>query len=155
MDPYQAVSGFPTEGPEGPDTNWNVGRVSIRRTYTAQTHVLAVQVAPRILSHYFGLSKVEICRVTFSTHTQRALTLVAPNGPLRHIPRTTRTQVSFIRRGKFCRLFNALLPADDPSHELGVPEYHEHLVPGLLDRIDRGFLAASSTVRPGPAWKLT
>ena len=32
------------------------------------------------------------------------------------------------RRGNFHRLFNALLPADDPSHELGVPEYQESLV---------------------------
>ena len=36
--------------------------------------------------------------------------------------------VGFIRRGTFHRLLNGLLPADDPSHELGVPEYHESLV---------------------------
>jgi hypothetical protein len=30
--------------------------------------------------------------------------------------------VGFIRTGKFHRLFNALLPADDASHNLGVPE---------------------------------
>ena len=41
--------------------------------------------------------------------------------------------VGFIRRGCFHRLFSALLPADDPSHELGVPEYHEPLYPNLLD----------------------
>ena len=46
--------------------------------------------------------------------------------------------VGFIREGRFYRLFNALLPADDPSHERGVPEYHEPLVPSLLDHIDRG-----------------
>jgi hypothetical protein len=47
--------------------------------------------------------------------------------------------VGFIRRGKFHRLFNALLSADDPSHEeLGVPEYHEPLVPNLSDHIDSG-----------------
>ena len=45
--------------------------------------------------------------------------------------------VGFIRRGKFHRLFNALLPADDPSHERGVPESHEPLVPVHLDT---GFL---------------
>jgi hypothetical protein len=44
--------------------------------------------------------------------------------------------VGFIRTGKFHRLFNALLPADDPSHERGVPEYHEPLVPTLSDHID-------------------
>jgi hypothetical protein len=48
--------------------------------------------------------------------------------------------VGLIRRGKFHRLFNALLPADHPSHELGVPEYHEPLVPTLLDHLDTGFL---------------
>lgn len=40
--------------------------------------------------------------------------------------------VGFIRNGKFHRLFNALLPADDPSHtnsnfNFGVPAYHEQL----------------------------
>ncbi|KAH9960254.1 hypothetical protein BGW80DRAFT_78204 [Lactifluus volemus] len=36
--------------------------------------------------------------------------------------------VGFIRDGKFHRLFNILLPADDPSHEnFGVPEYHQPL----------------------------
>ena len=36
--------------------------------------------------------------------------------------------VGFILEGRFCRLFNALLPADDPSQEFGVPEYYEPLV---------------------------
>lgn len=52
--------------------------------------------------------------------------------------------VGFIRRGKFHRLFNALLPADDPSQELGVPEYHEQLIPNLpnhIDHIDRSSLS--------------
>jgi hypothetical protein len=49
--------------------------------------------------------------------------------------------VGFIRKGKFHRLFNALLPADDPSHECGVPEYHEPLVTHLSDHLDRGFLS--------------
>ena len=35
--------------------------------------------------------------------------------------------VGFIRMGKFHRLFNALLPADDPSQNLGVPEHYEQL----------------------------
>ena len=48
--------------------------------------------------------------------------------------------VGFIRRGKFHRLFNALLPADDPSHERGVPEHYEPLVPNLSDHLDTGFL---------------
>ena len=38
--------------------------------------------------------------------------------------------VGFVRNGKFYRLFNALLPANHPSHEnsnFGVPEHHEQL----------------------------
>lgn len=46
--------------------------------------------------------------------------------------------VGFIREGKFQRLFNALLPADHESHEFGVPEYHEPLVPSVLNHIDKG-----------------
>jgi hypothetical protein len=44
--------------------------------------------------------------------------------------------VGFIREGKFHRLFSALLSADDPSQELGVPENHERLVPTLSDHVD-------------------
>ena len=57
--------------------------------------------------------------------------------------------VGFIRRGKFHRLFNALLPADDLSHELGVPEYHEPLVPSLPDHIDKGSLASNNYCSAG------
>ena len=56
-------------------------------------------------------------------------------------------------RGKFYRL-NALLPADDPPHELGVPEYHEPLVSSLLDDIDKGSLSSNNYCSPGSAWKL-
>lgn len=49
--------------------------------------------------------------------------------------------VGFIREGKFHRLFNALLPADHPSHKFGVPEYHEPLTPSLSDHIDRSVLS--------------
>ena len=45
--------------------------------------------------------------------------------------------VGFIRRGKFLRLFNAMLPADDPSHEFGVPEYHEPFSPKVLKPDER------------------
>src|SRR6266404_7095850 len=49
--------------------------------------------------------------------------------------------VGFIRRGKFHRLFNALLKADDPSHErYGVPEHYEPLQPRRPDHIDSGTL---------------
>lgn len=66
--------------------------------------------------------------------------------------------VGFIRRGKFHRLFNALLPADDPSHEQGVPEDHEPLVPALPDHLDTGFLSkndycsAGVSVEPDPGY---
>ena len=49
--------------------------------------------------------------------------------------------VGFVRRGKFCPLFNALLPADDPSHAVfGVPENYEPIVPKVSDHIQRDFL---------------
>ena len=57
--------------------------------------------------------------------------------------------VGFTRGGRFHRLFNALLPADDPSHELGVPEYHEPLVPSLLDHIDKGSLSSNNYCSAG------
>jgi len=49
--------------------------------------------------------------------------------------------VGFIRWGKFHRLFNALLPADHLSHGRGVPDYHEPLVPNLVDHINTGSLS--------------
>ena len=41
--------------------------------------------------------------------------------------------VGFILKGRFHCLFSALLPADDLSQELGVPEYYEPIVPTLED----------------------
>ena len=52
--------------------------------------------------------------------------------------------VGFIRDGKFQRLFNALLPADDPSHGDGVPEHHEPLQLRLANHIDSGVLAPNN-----------
>jgi len=49
--------------------------------------------------------------------------------------------VGFIRRGKFHRLFNALLPAGDPSHDLGVPEHHKPLVSNYSGPLDPGSLS--------------
>ena len=48
--------------------------------------------------------------------------------------------VGFMRWGKFHRLFNALLPANHPSHDLGVPEHYEPLVPNLANHINSGSL---------------
>jgi hypothetical protein len=49
--------------------------------------------------------------------------------------------VGFIRRGRFHRLFNALLPADDQSQDFGVPEYYEQLVPSIKNHISKGSLS--------------
>jgi hypothetical protein len=47
--------------------------------------------------------------------------------------------VGFVREGRFFRLFNALLPADDPSHnEIPLPEYHEPLIPNVRNHLYRG-----------------
>ena len=40
--------------------------------------------------------------------------------------------VGYLREGKFYRLFNACLSADDPSQTLGVPDYYEPLVTSSL-----------------------
>ncbi|KAH9032015.1 hypothetical protein EDB85DRAFT_1890861 [Lactarius pseudohatsudake] len=53
--------------------------------------------------------------------------------------------VGFIREGRFHRLFNALLPADDPSHEIfGVPADHEPLRLSMPNHINRGALAPNA-----------
>ncbi|SRR5216683_6222471 len=65
----------------------------------------------------------------------------SPNNPARPVEVG---DVGFIRMGKFHRLFNALLPADDKSQDLGVPEYYEQLVPNLKDRhISKGSLSCN------------
>ena len=57
--------------------------------------------------------------------------------------------VGLVRRGKFHTLFNALLSADDPSQELGVPEYHEPLVPTSNNHPDTRFLGCNNYRSPG------
>jgi hypothetical protein len=45
--------------------------------------------------------------------------------------------VGYIREGKFYRLFNALLPANHPSHRnFGVAEYHEELTLNMESHIN-------------------
>jgi len=56
--------------------------------------------------------------------------------------------VGFVRRGKFYRLFNALLSGDDPSHVLGVPANHEPLVPKLLNHLDTRSLGRNNFCSP-------
>ncbi len=77
-----------------------------------------------------------------------------PN-PGRLYPPVEVGDVGYIRQGKFRRLFNVLLPADDPSHQkLGVPEYHEPLRPNVEDHIDscklspHNFCSARVTSQP-------
>src|SRR6267142_3301008 len=57
--------------------------------------------------------------------------------------------VGFIRGGRFHRLFNALLSADHPSHKLGVPEYHEPLIPSLSDHICDGMISPTNFCSAG------
>jgi hypothetical protein len=53
--------------------------------------------------------------------------------------------VGFIREGRFYRLFNVLLPADDPSHEnFGVPEYHQQLMLHMKTHINSGTLSPNN-----------
>ena len=61
--------------------------------------------------------------------------------------------VGFIRRGKFYRLFNALLSADDPTNVLGVPECHEPLVPTMLDHLDTRSLGRNNYCSPWVSMK--
>ncbi|KAN0133862.1 hypothetical protein V8E53_008294 [Lactarius tabidus] len=65
--------------------------------------------------------------------------------------------VGFVREGRFHRLFNVLLPAEDPSHEnYGVPEYHEqltlrmrnHIIPSALG--PNNLCSARVTSQPMP-----
>ncbi len=55
------------------------------------------------------------------------------------------SDVSFIRNGRFHHLFNALLPAEDPSHEnFGVPEYHSQLTLCMKEHIVSGMLSPNN-----------
>ena len=60
--------------------------------------------------------------------------------------------VGFIREGKFHRVFNALLPADHPSHQrFGVPEYYEPLRPSVAEHVDSGTLTPNDFCSYGVA----
>ncbi|KAF8264370.1 hypothetical protein EI94DRAFT_1703308 [Lactarius quietus] len=65
--------------------------------------------------------------------------------------------VGYISQGRFNRLFNILLPADDPSHEnFGVPEYHEQFQPKVPRHLisDPGEVVFSCTENPGAVLSL-
>ena len=49
--------------------------------------------------------------------------------------------VGYISEGRFHRLFNILLPADDPSHgNFGVPDNHEQFKPNIPNHVISGIL---------------
>ncbi|KAN0127578.1 hypothetical protein V8E53_014605 [Lactarius tabidus] len=53
--------------------------------------------------------------------------------------------VGYIREGKFHRLFNALLPAEDESHaDFGVPEHHEPITLSVRKHINTGRLGPNN-----------
>ena len=63
--------------------------------------------------------------------------------------------VGYVSEGRFCRLFNVFLPADDPSHyNYGVPEYHEQLTLNMKNHITTSKLSphniCSNGVYSGP-----
>jgi len=57
--------------------------------------------------------------------------------------------VGFIRRGKFHRLFNALLPEGDKTQVLGVPEYYERLTPNVTEHVSNGSLTSNQYCSAG------
>ena len=60
--------------------------------------------------------------------------------------------VGFIRDGGFQRLFNVLLPADDPSHEnFGVPEDHQQLTLSMNTHINSSTLSPNNFCSAGVA----
>ena len=60
--------------------------------------------------------------------------------------------VGHTREGRFQRLFNILLPANDPSHQnYGVPEYHEPFQPSVPNHIDFGILRPNDSCSAGVA----
>ena len=66
--------------------------------------------------------------------------------------------VGFVRNGRFYRLFNVLLPADDPSHEnFGIPEYHQQLTLRMRTHIDSSTLGpnnfCSSRIASESPWR--
>ncbi|KAI9434972.1 hypothetical protein H4582DRAFT_730175 [Lactarius indigo] len=63
-------------------------------------------------------------------------------GPGNLYPAVEVGDVGYICQGRFRRLFNALLPAEHPSHSnFGVPEYHEQLTLNIENHIEIGRLS--------------
>ena len=58
--------------------------------------------------------------------------------------------VGYISEGRFHRLFNIMLPADDPSHEnFGVPDYHEQFKPKVSKHVTPGLLRPDNFTSAG------
>jgi|SRR6266404_2639262 len=82
------------------------------------------------------------------------LVLVAPYGTLTlagaGYPPVEVGDVGFVRQGQFHRLFNALLSADDPSHEIyGVPENYQSLQPHVRNHITSRILRPNTFCSSG------
>ena len=66
-------------------------------------------------------------------------------GPGNLYPAVEVGDVGYIQEGKFHRLFNALLPAEDESHvDFGVPDYHEPLILNIKKHINIGKLGPNN-----------
>lgn len=70
----------------------------------------------------------------------------SPNNPDRPVEVG---DVGFIRRGRFHRLFNALLPEDDELQDLGVPEYYERLEPNMKKHVSKSSLTSNDYCSTG------
>ena len=58
--------------------------------------------------------------------------------------------IGYISEGRFHRLFNILLPADDPSHRnFGVPDNHTPLEPKVPEHVTSGILRPNNLCSAG------
>jgi hypothetical protein len=57
--------------------------------------------------------------------------------------------VGFILEGRFHRLFSALLSADDPSQEFGVPEFYVPFVPTVSNHLSTAPLCRNNYCSAG------
>ena len=95
------------------------------------------------LDFHFAMAHYDIFRGQLaSKYPTYGHALWEPSPPSLHSP-VEIGDVGFVREGRFIRLFNALLSADHPSHQFGVPEYHEPLALKLSGHVLRGILTPS------------
>ena len=73
--------------------------------------------------------------------------------PWAHV--TSVGDVGYIREGRFHRLFNILLPTNDPSHKnFGVPDNHKPFKPKVFEHIIPGRLSPDNFCSAGVASSL-